>query len=113
MYLLKQIRKLRTLEKSLIFLPIIAKNVKNKKRDKKYLDKNGNKRKLTTKEKIERQVEDFTNKDKKLFKKRKKVENVYANFKQKPHFNMRFDKKIVNMYSLTLLYFCEKILNHL
>jgi len=93
--------------------PIIAKNVKNKKRDKKYLDNNGNKRKLTTKEKIERQIEDFTNNDKKLFKKRKKVENVYANFKQKPHFNMRFDKKIVNMYSLTLLYFCEKILNHL
>lgn len=93
--------------------PIIAKNVKNKKKDKKYLDKDGNKRKLTVKERIEIQIEDFTNKERKIFKKRKKVENVYANFKQKPHFTVRYDKQIVNMYNLTLLYFCEKIISHI
>jgi hypothetical protein len=93
--------------------PIIAKNVKNRKTTKIYLDKNGKKRKLTPKEKIERQVEDFTNKDKKIFKKRHKVENVYANLKQKPHLSLRYDKRVINMYNLTLLYFCEKILCHI
>ena len=75
------------------------------------MDKNGNKRKLTVKERIEIQLEDITNKERKIFKKRKKVENVYAIFKQKPHFTVRCDKHIVNMYNLILLYFCRQIKN--
>jgi len=103
---------LDTLKKHNVRL-IIAKNVKNTKPNKKYLDENGKKRKLTVKERIERQIEAFTNNDKKLFKKRNKVENVYSNFKQIPHFNMRFDKKIINLYKLSLIYFCEKMLSHI
>jgi len=92
--------------------PIIAKNVRNKKTNKKYEDKNGKKRKPTYYELIERQTEDFSESDKEIFKQRHKVENVYSNFKQIPRFNMRYDKLIINMYGLTLIYFCEQILKH-
>ena len=105
--------KIKTILKKHNVRSIIAKNVRNKKTNKKYVDKNGKKRKLTYTEKISRQVEDFTLMDKRKFKKRHKVENVYANFKQKPHFNMRYDKHVNKLYNLTLFYFCEEIFKHI
>jgi len=86
--------------------PIIAKNVRNK-------GKKNKKIKLSYKEKINRQTEDFTKKDKKLYRKRIKSENVFANYKQIPHFVVRYDRLIKNLYGLSLIYFLEQILKHM
>jgi hypothetical protein len=58
-------------------------------------------------------MEDLTVKERKLFKKRHKVENVYGNFKQCPHFTVRYDRYIKNLFNLTLIYFSEQILKHI
>lgn len=92
--------------------PLIAKNVRNKKKGKKK-KKNKKKEKLTYQQKMERQLEDFTKAEKKLFKKRGKIENVYANYKQIRHFSLRYDKYIKNLAALSMIYFCEQIIKHL
>lgn len=103
---------LNTLKKHNV-TPIIAKNIRNTKKDKKYVNNSKKNKKITFEELIERQTEDFTNSDKRKFKKRHKVENVYANLKQKPRFNIRYDRFVKNLYNLTLIYFCEQILKHI
>ena len=93
---------------------LIAKNVRNSKKNKKKNNKkNDKKKKLTYQQKIKRQLEDFSEKDKKLFKKRGKIENVYGNYKQIRHFSLRYDKYIKNLQALTMIYFCEQIIKHL
>jgi len=88
---------------------LIPKNMRN---NKKYKKENGEK--LTYKEKIKIQFEDFTKKDKQLYKKRIKVENMYANYKNTNNrFRTREDKYITNLQGLTYLYYAEQILNNL
>ena len=78
---------------------------------KKY--KNG-KTKLNHKEKFKIQFEDFTENDKKIYKKRIAVENMYASYKNSnKRFNIREDKYIKNLEGLTYMYFSEKILEKL
>jgi len=84
---------------------LIPKNMRNAK---KYKNKN---KKLSHNEKFKIQFEDFTEKDKKIYKKRIVVENMYANYKNSnKRFNIREDKYIKNLEGLTYMYFSEKIL---
>lgn len=88
---------------------LIPKNMRN---NKKYKKENGEK--LTHEEKIKIQFEDFTKKDKQLYKKRIIVENMYANYKNTNNrFRTREDKYIANLQGLTYLYYAEQILNNL
>jgi hypothetical protein len=91
--------------------PLIAKNVRNSKKHK-AINKN-KKIKLTYAQKVARQLEDMTKREKNLFKKRGKIENSYASFKQIPRFNVRYDKLIKYFHALSLIYFCEQIIKHL
>lgn len=90
--------------------PLIAKNVRNSKNK---IKTTVNDKKPTYAQKIQRQLEDMTMADQKIFKKRGKIENMYANYKQIKRFNTRYDKYIINLHGLSLIYFCEQILKHL
>jgi len=88
---------------------LIPKNVRN---NKKYKKVNGEK--LTYKEKIEIQFEDFTKQERKIYKKRIGVENMYATYKNTNNrFRTREDKYVKNLEGLTYLYYAEKIFEHL
>lgn len=95
--------------------PLIAKNVRNSKTKKKTVNKKGKKKKvkLSYAQKIERQLEDMSLREKKLFKKRGKNENIYANYKQIPRFAVGYDRYIKNLHTLSLIYFSEQFLKHL
>ena len=91
---------------------LIAKNVRNCKKYRVY-NKKGKKKKLTYFEKIERQLEDMTTREKNQFKQRGKIENLYANYKQIKRFALRYDRYVINLYLYSLLYFCEQFLKHI
>ncbi len=87
---------------------LIPKNMRN---SKKYKKKN---RKLSHNEKFRIQFEEFTKRDKQIYKKRIAVENMYANYKNSnKRFNIREDKYIKNLEGFTYLFFSEKILNNI
>lgn len=88
---------------------LIPKNIRN---NKKYKKANGEK--LTYKEKIEIQFEDFKKQERKTYKKRICVENMYATYKNTNcRFRTREDKYVKNLQGLTYLYFAEKIFENL
>lgn len=90
-------------------IQLIPKNMRN---TKKYKKENGEK--LTYKEKIKIQFEDFSKEDCKKYKKRIVVENMYANYKNTNNrFRTREDKYIKNLQGLTYLYYAEQILNNI
>jgi len=83
-------------EKNII--PLIPKNMRNTKKNFKMKD-------LTWEEKLEIYLKDFTDDERKIYRKRMTVENFYANVKQIHRFNGRYDKQINNLKGFFNIYF--------
>lgn len=84
-------------------LPLIPLNVRNMKKDKPAKN-------MTYIEKINMQLMNFNNRERKIYKKRICVENFYASYKQPPKLATRYEKYFKNLEGFISLYMARRML---